>query len=362
MDASATPREVYTACLKERTDRLTESSRRRDRLGYLRLLVFLGAATSVWYAFHGVPLWWIAAPLAVFVALVWWQARFDRAAECARRAIRFFERGIARLENRWQGGGEDGARFADPHHPYASDLDLFGRASLFELLSTARTHGGEERLAEWLKSSRATPPTTAELIARHEAIDELRPMLELREQIAVHGDDYRTGVNPDELSRWSAAPVNPFPMWQRTVALILGLTAAGMLLWWISTDLKGRDALLGLVSIGVIEGLFAFSMRKRILDIVRLVEEPARDLSLLSQILATLEKQRFHSPLLAGLRKEIDVQGRPASLRIRRLRGLMEMLDSRDNAFVRAARAAAALDDADGDGDRRLAGAAMVRR
>jgi hypothetical protein len=336
MDTSATPREIYADRLTERTQRLGASSRRRDRIGYLRLLVFLGAAAIVWYAFHGVSIWWIAAPVVVFIMLMWWQARFEREAECARRAMRFFERGIARLENRWQGGGEDGARFADPHHPYASDLDLFGRASLFELLSTARTLGGEERLANWLKSASAASCSTGELIARHQAVDELRPLLELREQLAVLGDDYRTGVNPAQLVQWSAQPAPPFPVWMRILALIFSLIAAAMLIWWLSTDLKGPNARTGVIVIGAVEGLFALSIRTKILGIAHSVAEPARDLDLLSQILATLEKQQFRSPLLATIRKAIDVDGRPASHRIARLRRLIELLDSRDNPFIRA--------------------------
>jgi len=336
MDTCATPRQIYADRLTERTQRLEASSRRRDRIGYLRLLVFLGAAAIFWYAFHGISIWWIAAPMTIFTVLVWRQARFEREAECARRAMRFYERGIERLENRWQGRGEDGARFADPHHPYASDLDLFGRASLFELLSTARTRGGEERLANWLKSASAPSTTSDELITRHEAIDELRPLLELREQLAVLGDDYRTGVNPTQLVQWSAQPANRFPVWMRIPALIFSLTTAAMLIWWLSTDLKDPNARLGVIGIAAVEGLFALPMRNRILGIVLSVAEPARDLDLLSQILATLEKQQFRSTLLVALRKAIDVDGQPASRRIASLRRLSDMLDSRDNPFVRA--------------------------
>ena len=57
-----------------------------------------------------------------------------------------------RLDDRWIGTGATGERFSEPAHPYAEDLDLFGRGSLFELLSTARTHVGEETLAEWLRT------------------------------------------------------------------------------------------------------------------------------------------------------------------------------------------------------------------
>ncbi len=41
----------------------------------------------------------------------------------------------------------------DDSHLYAADLDLFGRGSLFELLSLARTQPGEETLAAWLKTA-----------------------------------------------------------------------------------------------------------------------------------------------------------------------------------------------------------------
>jgi hypothetical protein len=336
MAEGAAPRTIYADRLKERTHSLAASTRRSDRIGNLRLLVFLAAAVLIWYAFHNVSIWWIAGPVTVFIGLVWWQSRVERDAELVRRGIRFYERGIARLENRWQGGGEDGARFADPHHPCASDLDLFGRAGLFQLLTTARTRGGEERLAAWLKSASGAAPQPAELIARHEAVNELRPLLDLREQLAVLGDDFRSGVNPAQLVQWSITPPRPFPSWQRLLALIFSLIMLAMLIWWIATDLIGLDARLGVISIGAIEGLFGVSLRTRILDIVHAVEEPARDLDLLSRILAILENRQFRSPLLAALRKSIDVDGQPASHRIARLRRLIELLDSRDNVVLRA--------------------------
>ncbi len=336
MTKGAAPRDIYADRLTERTHRLQASSRRRDRIGNLRLLVFLGAAAIVWYAFHGLSIWWLAAPISVFTALVWWQSRVERDVECVRRAIRFYERGIERLEHRWQGGGEQGERFADPHHPCASDLDLFGHGSLFQLLSTARTRGGEQRLASWLNSVSGNAAATEEIRARHRAIDELRPMLDLREQIAILGEDFRTGVNPDQLARWSAAPARPFPKWKRILAFAFSLTAAAMLIWWVATDLTGADPRLAFLLICAVEGLFALTLRNSILPIVHSVEEPARDLDLLARILATLERQQFQSPLLARLRKAIDVNGRPASERVSTLRRLVEMIDSRDNLFVQA--------------------------
>src|SRR5580704_11572381 len=118
MNSGASPRDIYSERLARRGESLKELLRRRDRIGYLRLAAVLAAATAIWYAFHGFSSWWIAAPVAAFIALAYWQSRVERQAECIRRAIRFYEQGIARLEHRWQGNGESGARFSDPHHPY----------------------------------------------------------------------------------------------------------------------------------------------------------------------------------------------------------------------------------------------------
>jgi DNA mismatch repair ATPase MutS len=117
---------------------------------------------------------------------------------------------------------------------------------------------------------------------------------------------------------------------------MFSLITVAMLIWWLSTDLTDPNARLGVVAICAVEGLFALSMRTKILGIVHSVEEPARDLELLSGILAILEQQQFRCPLLAALRKAIDVNGRAASHRIARLRRMIELLDSRDNPFVRA--------------------------
>jgi hypothetical protein len=331
MDTAALPQEIYAERLAARKRRLDACIGRRDRTAWLRLAVFFAGAVSIWYAFHGASVWWIAGPVAIFIALVAWQSRIERAAECARRAILFYERGIARLQHRWQGAGESGERFIDPHHPYTSDLDLFGRASIFELISTARTRGGEARLAAWLRSA----SSIEELRQRHEAIDELRPLIDLREQIAILGDDFRTGVNPEQLARWASEPADPFASWMRVVALCFSVTAIGMLLWWVATDLVGINARRGLILTGLAEALLWIGIRMRIVRIVHAVEEPAHDLDLLSQILATLEQQRFHSPRLAALRAAIELHGGSASHQIARLRRWTEMLDSRENFFLR---------------------------
>ena len=128
--------------------RTCDSARRDWRSLALLVLVVVLAWLEVVSAF------WLIAPVVALGVLIQRHDRVIRARDATARAIAFYERGLARIEDRWVGGGS-GDRFVDDQHLYANDLDLFGRGSLFELLSIARTRAGEETLAAWLKTAAA---------------------------------------------------------------------------------------------------------------------------------------------------------------------------------------------------------------
>jgi DNA mismatch repair ATPase MutS len=65
------------------------------------------------------------------------------------------------------------------------------------------------------------------------------------------------------------------------------------------------------------------------------LEHPAQDLALFSWVLERIEREQFASPPLKRLREELDTEGNPASHRIARLNRLVELLDSRENFFVK---------------------------
>src|SRR5262245_37411758 len=107
---------------------LRYSNGRLGVFGFFALLLALG-----WVGLAS--FWLLVVPVIAFGVLMQRHDHIIRAREGAARAMAFYERGLARIEDRWPGSGEPGERFADDRHPYANDLDLFGRGSLFELLS-----------------------------------------------------------------------------------------------------------------------------------------------------------------------------------------------------------------------------------
>src|SRR5215471_16267326 len=197
------PRTEYSRLLEQRRAQIARLENRHRQLGNCRLALAAVAAVLLWLAWSkAVSILWEIAPTVVFIALVVVHEGLLRALERNRRAARYFEQALARLAGAWVGTGEPGDHYLEPTHAYAQDLDLFGRGSLFELLCTARTHIGENTLARWLLSP-ADPET---IRARQEAGAELRPRLDLREDLAVLAEEARTGVDPVALAAWGEAP------------------------------------------------------------------------------------------------------------------------------------------------------------
>ncbi len=316
---------LYTERVALRRASAADYLRRERLLSNLRLVVFAAGAVVAWFAFggYGLSALWLLLVLGVFVALVMIHDRVIRLRSGTERAITFYERGLARLEDRWAGRGETGERFLDPTHLYAADLDLFGPGSLFELLSTARTRMGEAALAAWLLA----PAEPDEVRSRQLAVAELRPRVDLREDLARLGADVRAGVDAEALTSWVTAPGPSISRAARVFAALLVVLLFGAAAAWYALGIGAIPFLVVLV----LEGLFAARMRSRVLPVIRAAGRPARDLALLAALLARLEAERFESPRLAALRSALDTEGEPPSVRVARLRRLLELLEARQN-------------------------------
>ena len=267
----------------------------------------------------------MASAIGLFGVLVVVHEPIRRRSARARRAADFYARGLARVEGRWPGSGVDGLTYLDLEHPYAADLDLFGRGSLFERLCTARTRTGEEVLASWLLN----PADAVTIAERHLAVDELRPRLDLREDLELLGAEVRAGIDPDALAAWCAAPRTCDGWVLPLAAAVLALAGSAALLGWLffGTDLRP------LLIVAVLDLAFSLAISRRLRTVLADVDQRAHDLVLLSELLTRLEREPFESPLLKSLRAAMEAEGTPASSRIRRLARLLNLLDARRNQF-----------------------------
>jgi hypothetical protein len=320
-----TPRAAYEERVAARRATRDGLAERAERLSRARMMTAGAGIVLLFLAFDFrlVPRWLVAVPAVVFAGLVVVHQRTRREGRQAERAVRFYEAGLARLDHTWAGKGLGGERFLDPVHPYAADLDLFGRGSLFELLCTARTQAGEETLAHWLLA----PAPPGEVPNRQRSIEELRPRLDLRETIALVGEDVRGAIDPAGLAAWAHDPPWQVDSGTRVLALLLpALTFATFAAW----DFGWLGPWPMLVA-GAVQIAFALRLRPQVAHALRRATQPAVHLALLSDLLALLERERFEAPGLNALQSALESAGEPPSRRILRLQRLINLLDAYRN-------------------------------
>lgn len=326
MDSTgATPQDVYRARLAERAEAVKVLARRHDRLASGRLGTAALAAVVAGGAF-GAGLWsgwWLAAPALGFLVLAVVHDRVLTALDRARRAEDVYARGLARIEDRWSGTGATGEAYAPPDHPYAADLDLFGDGSLFQLVSAARLHAGEQTLAGWLLSA-ADQPTVA---ARQTAVEDLRNRVDLREQLALTGDSVSAWLDTAGLASWGAQSPQLPSTWPRVIAGALALANLAALGAGFALDASPTWAALAIAA------SVAFSMiwRVRVHRVIASANAPARHLRLLAEVLALVESTPVSAPRLVALHARLSATGATASHRIAQLTRLVDLLESRQN-------------------------------
>ena len=344
------PYDEYARRCRERVDeRAVVDARHRvhgvGRLAIVAAAIVLAVAAFRWGWLSG---WWLLIPGVVFFALGSRMQSFEDERSALSLAIVFYERSLRRLEGRWIGVGETGERFLDDGHLYARDLDIFGSGSLFQLLCLARTGIGQETLADWLAIA-AAPETVA---ARQACVAEIAVKLDLREDLAVLGDEAAQTANPRALAEWGeSAPflvADGFRNAARVISLF-GLFAVGVVLIYIAAVLAillGIDAIVlpaevaaamsaYFVVVAAIAGAVTWRFSAESGRILQGAVEAAHDLGVLAGVLGRFEIEVVESPRLVHLQAELETEGLPPSQRIARLQRLIDFVEQRDNLFVR---------------------------
>lgn len=295
------PRQEYAQRLERHEARAATASKWDERVGTARLTLAALIIAATWWSIERststLGLWVLGS---IFVVLVFLHGAVKRAHAGATRAADFYRRGLDRLDDRWAGKGHQGIRFHSDDHLYATDIDLFGEGSLFELLCAARTRMGEEELARWL----SRPATIDVIRARQAAVTDLRGRIDLREDLATLGADVKLAGRPQELLQWAETP-RPFDSLSYRV-LAFGLPALLM-------AAGGLWALSGVASpffvILIIEAAVLSRSRNTIERYLNECEQAFEGLQFFSLMLARLEREKFAAPLLRDLHASLYVAG-----------------------------------------------------
>jgi hypothetical protein len=331
--SSPSPSEEYKKRQQARETLVAHFERLHRCFGNVRLLIVIATLISAWFSLHrdAFSPWWLLLALLLFLVIAILHAKVLGKRFCAERAVEFYRNGLARIEDRWIGTGQTGGRIEAHSSLYAADLDLFGEASLFELLSLARTRMGEDTLAAWLLS----PSPLAEIKQRHAAIAELRDRLDLREDIAVlgptSGDALKVGIHPDALTQWAEAPNQLTRPWLRWLSLALAIAAVVAAVVWGKLGTKTP-----FFAIIIAETVITAALRRPTSAVLEATSHALENLQLLSSLLARLEREQFETPRLQSLKAELSSHHVAGSQAIAHLRTIVEYIHSLENPIMRA--------------------------
>ncbi len=330
--------------------------KKSDRLYVAAKLVILllGAVLGAWlmkYDAGRLPLLFIV--LAIFAGSFVLHERVLRSLRRTAQRKRFYERGLERLEGRWPGTGRQGEQFLQPSHPYARDLDLFGKGGLFELLCTARTSAGEQKLADWLLA--AAP--VDEIALRQKAVTELAPRLDFQEKVVLAGEDVQAqgAQTPELLAAWcepggeagngsgaesgSQSGPPPAPVWLRSVALVLAICWIISILLWLLSRLGAMDLWhWGALALGfsVLNLVLNSAWRKQVEEAAQAIVAAGQELPLLAAVFGAIEQEKFASAKLTALQAQLRTAGLPPSRAIAKLNGYRDNLMTAQNLVVKA--------------------------
>ncbi len=306
-----------------------------------KIAIFVaGALLAAWLMkFAPGRLTWLAVPLIIFAVSFVLHERVLRGLRRTRQRISFYERSLARLDGRWPGTGRQGEQFLEAAHPYARDLDIFGKGGLFELLCTARTSAGEQKLAAWLLE--AAP--LDEIALRQATVAELAPRTDFQERMALAGEDVQaeSARTPEALAAWGESEQNPAKNSTslRLLTLVLAVCWILSVLLWLFSRL---DAIplwhWGAVALAfsAVNAALSYTWRKPAAASAEALEAAGHELPLLAAVFATIEQEQFTSAKLTSLEARLRSAGAPPSRALAKLNRYRENLLTAKNLLVKA--------------------------
>jgi hypothetical protein len=332
-DAQPVP---YAENAERHTHARDQEARLSEGISRARLLTFLAAAGClVWTLSRGATpllLGTSAALFLVFGVLVAWQARVEE--RIARHdALRLVNtRALARLARDWdhlpEAEATHGLDLSD--HPYALDLDIFGRASLFQWLGPAATPRGREMLSTWL----IHPSTRQAIVERQQAVGALVPLDQWRIVMAAHGV-LAAGLRQLEVDTFLAWAEGPHPFGKYRNALQVAVLTIALTLWASLVMHATGLASVALWPVPLVAGLVLwFATAKRLRAALDQAGCGQHALSRLAGMLDHAVKLPPSVPRLHALRDQLSAEGQLAPASMRRLNRILGFGDLRRGAAI----------------------------
>ncbi|OFY55459.1 MAG: hypothetical protein A2X22_09775 [Bacteroidetes bacterium GWF2_49_14] len=323
---------------KEYTNRIqrfrTESDlvrRKSERVAIARMVLFLAMALSCWYFIREKQPAGLLIPLALvsgFLYLIKVSGRLRQRIRFLELLIEINEQEIKALEGDYT-SFETGGEFIDYQHHYSYDLDIFGKHSIFRMVTRAATPLGKEQLASRL----CDPGTDPALIRqRQEAVKELTEKLNWRQDFlaTAREADWERDKSRNVQS-WLDGP-DRFSN-SRLFALLTRLTPF-IFLFLVSSSFAFRLSPFAFLLYLLLPTALILYKTRTINREQQKVERLFELFRKYQGLLQLIEKENFNSDMTRSLKQSLEHDGTRASEIMKKLTDILWGLEVRSNLLI----------------------------
>jgi len=307
-----------------------------NKNAFLRLGLMIVGAVGIWqlFALNNVLIVLFAFLFVIFLFsfLVFRQAKVDRKLQEAKVFLSVNENELQILK-RQKNMYDNGAAFEDSKHPYSSDLDIFGANSLFELVNRCATKDGVAILKSWMEA----PANKEEIIARQDAVNELKTdpehlqafqtkmLFNLGSKINLRS--YIHSYFHDKAFEFGNT------IYKFYVPIVPWIFIAGILFSVFVQNISGY-----LLALAIIHLLWTLAQAGKVSQFSNKVDKIGVSLIGFADAIKLMEDRKYNAILNQELQKKIEVESQQKKLSsiINELGKLIDKLDVRNNMLVGA--------------------------
>ena len=324
------PAETYRQQLNTLDARLQAAKRKKERISWTRLAVIIATVLTAYQLWtQNIPLAFLAAAIgiAIFLRLVVLAGRNHEIIVQLNNLVAINQEELKVLDHQYT-QLPDGLHFKPADHAYANDLDIFGRASIYQYVNRASTEKGQQTLAQWLLH-----PVDANIITeRQGAVKDLADIVEWRQTLQAYGQQQPlTNSMQSDIEEWMKEPalLGAKSAWH-WLRYVLPAIISGALVLNLAGFITNALLYLLIFIFLIISGLISL----KIFPYYKKINKLGPQLATMANSLAWIEKAAFQSALLKHLQESYVFNTGTASRSVRRLQQLLNRFDVRLNPLV----------------------------
>lgn len=271
--------------------------------------------------------------IAAFIVVATYHNKLINKKEKVERFLEINEKGVKRINGEFKSIEDDGSEYINDSHPFSSDIDIFGKSSLFQLINDTLTKGGREKLVKSLSLEKL--PSKEEIHNKQKGIEELGKKIEWRQELLVRGKSKlkskKREVNELEaLLKWRNSSSKKRSSKKLIAYIFIALTFASIVSAILRFITPSYVLLFLMVNFVVIKLL-----TKDYKEDILLINDIKGTVKSYSEILKMIENEEFDSEYLKGIKKKLNnSEGISCSEEMKKLSNLLDWVgDSSSNAY-----------------------------